>query len=75
MAIALANAKRMPELLQRQLAEDEIDEKVAASMKSGTSSGFSTDVRLKSKARKEAEEILKSIDPKAVKHLNKYLPR
>ena len=77
-ALAVSNANRMQELLNRQASEDAADDSAASSML-GTGYGAERGPsHLKSQARKEAENIIKSFKsfkPEMLKNLDKYLPR
>jgi len=75
LAVAIANAKRFPELLQRFREESELEDTSAASMLGGGSTPQSGGLRAKSAVRKEAEKILKAVRPEAIKKLDKYIPR
>ncbi len=73
-AWAVTNAARLPELLSRQTQQDEADDSAANSMLSAGYNGQRGPSKIKSPARKIAEEALKN-NPAALKNLDKYLPR
>lgn len=72
-AVAVANAKRISELLGRQSAEDAAENTSASSMLSGGMQGASGGSRIKSPAQKIAENTLKHVSPEAAKRVKNYL--
>lgn len=73
-AIALANANRIQELLDRDHLVEEGQARGISSM-SGASRGDGASSKAKSQLRREVEELVKGINPKAVKHVGKYVSR
>lgn len=77
-ALAVANANRLAELLNKQAEEDAADDVSAASMASNGYGAPQGSSKMKSATRKEAEAILKSFKgfkPEMLKKLDTYLPR